>query len=154
MKYKQLAIFTLLSICSSMVKAQSADLKSSPGYSSVVKAIENYVDGLYNVDSTLIRMSVHPELRKRGFWFNAEKKDYVNHVDMTYNQLVALSTTWNKNGDRATADSPKIIEVYDVTDKTASGKLIAEWGIDYFHLCKLDGKWMIMNILWQSHPRK
>jgi hypothetical protein len=42
--------------------------------------------------------------------------------------------------------------ILDILDKTASAKLVADWGIDYMHLAKLDGKWMIKNILWQSPP--
>jgi hypothetical protein len=39
-------------------------------------------------------------------------------------------------------------------DKTAVAKLSAQWGVDHMQLAKIDGKWMIMNILWQSYPRK
>ncbi len=39
-------------------------------------------------------------------------------------------------------------------DQTASVKLIAEWGIDYMHLAKYDGRWKIVNVLWQSHPEE
>ena len=46
------------------------------------------------------------------------------------------------------------ITVYDVLDQTATAKLVAEWGIDYMHLAKFDGKWMIVNVLWQSPPKK
>ena len=40
-----------------------------PEYQSVHEAISNYVNGLYMVDTTLIEASVHPELRKRGYWY-------------------------------------------------------------------------------------
>jgi hypothetical protein len=29
----------------------------------------------------------------------------------------------------------------------------ALWGIDYMHLAKYDGKWKIVNILWQEPPQ-
>jgi hypothetical protein len=38
------------------------------------------------------------------------------------------------------------IAVFDILDKTATAKLEAESGDDYFHLVKLNGKWMIMNV--------
>jgi len=38
--------------------------------------------------------------------------------------------------------------------EAATVKLVAVWGIDYMHLAKFDGKWMIVNIIWQSHPKK
>ncbi|HKK75662.1 MAG TPA: nuclear transport factor 2 family protein [Saprospiraceae bacterium] len=61
-----------------------------------------------------------------------------------------MATRWNKSGQRANADSPKIIKIYDINERTAVGKLIAEWGMDHFQLARIDGKWMIMNVLWQS----
>ena len=39
-----------------------------------------------------------------------------------------------------------------VLDKTASAKVVAHWGVDYMHLAKVDGRWMIRNILCQSPP--
>lgn len=72
---------------------------------------------------------------------------------MTYNQLVSLAGTWNSTGDRVDANTPKDIIVFEVNDKSASAKLTAVWGIDFFHLAKVDGKWKIMNVLWQSTDR-
>jgi hypothetical protein len=28
----------------------------------------------------------------------------------------------------------------------------ASWGIDFMQLAKIDGRWQILNIVWQSHP--
>jgi hypothetical protein len=66
---------------------------------------------------------------------------------------VEIARTYNKEG-KLRKDAPKDIQIYDVLDQTASAKLTAEWGIDYMHLAKMDGKWMIINVLWQSHPPK
>ncbi len=123
-----------------------------PEYEAVEAAILDYVEGIYEVDSTRIEKSVHPELRKRGYWFHPNEKAYRDNLDMTYEQLVHLAATWNKSGESANADSPKVIDIYDINDKTASARLTAEWGLDYFHLAKLDGQWLIMNVLWQSLP--
>ena len=122
----------------------------SADYKGVHAAIIDYVEGLYLADSTRIARSVHPDLRKRGYWYNSQKAEYADNLDMTYQQLKDLAATWNTEGDRANTQSPKIIEIYDINDRTASAKLTAEWGIDYFHLAKLDDKWYIMNVLWQS----
>lgn len=119
----------------------------------VEAAILDYVNGLYLADSSLIHRSVHPELSKSGYYFKGKDKTYSGKLDMSFEQLVKLSASWNKDGKSANEQSPKEITVYEVLDKTASGKLVAEWGIDYFHLAKLDGKWYIMNVLWQSPPQ-
>jgi hypothetical protein len=117
-------------------------------------AIMDYVEGLYEVDTLRIYRSVHPELVKRGFGYNASKKDYGARAEMDFNQLVSLTSQWNAGGKRADQNSPKNIKIYDVQDKTASAKLTAVWGTDYFHLIKINERWWIMNVIWQSIPQK
>ena len=48
--------------------------------------------------------------------------------------------------------TPKKITVFEVLDKIATAKVEAKWGIDYFHLAKINDKWMIVNVLWQDYP--
>lgn len=144
-------MLTILCICfmASICVAQN-NVKYSEDYKGVNTAIFDYVEGLYLADSTRIIRSVHPDLRKRGYWYNADKAAYADNLDMTFQQLKDLAASWNKEGNQANDQSPKIIEIYDLNDRTASAKLTAAWGIDYFHLAKLEGKWYIMNVLWQS----
>lgn len=71
---------------------------------------------------------------------------------MTFDQLVNLAATWNKEGKRDT--SVKEVAVLEVLDQTAVAKVTASWGIDYLLLAKYDGKWLIQQILWQSPPPK
>ena len=136
--------------CSPETTTEVNTIESHEEYSNVEAAILDYVEGVYGVDSTRIERSVHPELRKRGYWYSEEEQKYYDNLNMTYEQLVTLAATWNAKGDQADENSPKQIEIYDINDRTASAKLTAVWGIDYFHLAKLDGKWYIMNVLWQS----
>lgn len=112
-------------------------------------AIEDYVMGIYLVQPERIEQSVHPELWKRGYY---RRDGQYTLYPMTFEQLVKLAGDWNKSGRVDPESAPRKIEIFEVLDKTASAKLTAEWGIDYFHLAKVDGKWMIMNVLWQSPP--
>jgi hypothetical protein len=91
-------------------------------------------------------------MRKIGYWYNPKEKAYRDNLPMTYNQLVKLAATWNKSGKRANENTIKKIEIYDVNTKTASAKLTAAWGVDYFHLSKVNNQWKIMNVIWQSIP--
>ena len=111
-------------------------------------AVEDYVLGVYEVAPERIERSVHPEMRKIGYF--RRDGSYVESP-MTFEQLVALAGSYNADG-QLPDDAPQAIEILDVLDKTATAKLTAIWGIDYFHLVRADGRWMIMNVLWQSHP--
>lgn len=118
------------------------------------ESILDYVEGVYDADTTKIYRSVHPSLVKRGTWYDNQIRNYVPVDEMDFHQLVQLTKTWNSNGRNANSSSIREIIIYDITDKTASAKLTAVWGIDYMHLAKLEGKWYIMNVLWQTHPRE
>lgn len=138
---KILSTLVLLAIASASFAQSDKEL--------VYAAVEDYVDALYLVQPDRIKKSVHPELMKKGFWKGKDKSDYNYQGIMTFDQLVELAGKWNAKGWLA-KDAPKKIDIYDVQDQTASAKLTAYWGTDYFQLAKFDGKWLIVNIFWQG----
>jgi len=116
----------------------------------VRQAATNYVDALYAVDSTLVVRSVHPDLVKYGYY---SRDGEYRGTPMTYAELKELAARWNENQNRVDpSTATKEVVVLDVLDKTASVKIVAHWGVDYLHLAKVDGRWMIQQILWQSPP--
>lgn len=132
-------------------KAKPATNTQMPDDREAVKqAVLDYVEALYEADSSRIERSVHRDLFKLGF--ERDKEGTYKPYRMTYQELYDLAGRWNKNG-RIPKNSKKEIVVYDVADQTASAKLTAMWGIDYLHLAKFDGKWMITDILYQTPPR-
>lgn len=115
-------------------------------------AVLDYVEGVYEVAPERIERSVHPKLAKVGY---ARRKaaDPYREIPMTFEGLVKLAGSYNADGE-IPEGAPKEVVIYEILDQTASIKLIAEWGIDYMHLAKFDGKWKIVNVLWQSHPEE
>jgi hypothetical protein len=141
------ALITLIFLTFSMAAFGQTDVDRA----AVKQAAMDYIESVYNVDPTLVERSVHPDLVKRGFFINRGEANYSQNA-MTFAQLVELAKTYNIKG-RIPKDAPKEVVVFDVADQTASVKVTAAWGIDYMHLAKYDGKWKIINILWQSPPK-
>jgi hypothetical protein len=127
-------------------RAQSAEDREA-----VRQAALDYVEGIYNVQPERIQRSVHPTLVKRGFYKRDATAPYAE-TPMTYEQLVKLAGSWNKEGTRDT--KVKDVTVLDVLDQTAAAKVTASWGVDYLLLGKYEGNWKIVQILWQSPPPK
>ena len=140
-----LATVATIAIGTAIVAAQDTNRAA------VQQAALDYVEGVYEVKPDRIKRSVHPSLVKRGFYMKDASSPYTESP-MTYEQLVNLAGSWNKAGTRDV--SIKKVDVLDVLDQTAVAKVTASWGIDYMLLAKFDGKWMITQILWQSHPPK
>jgi Putative lumazine-binding len=145
-----LAVAALIS-APAISAGQGAAKDAGQDKEAVRQAALDYLEGIYNVQPERIARSVHPTLNKRGFYKKDAASPYVESP-MTYEALVKLASSWNKDGKRDT--SVREIAILDILDQTAVVKLTAAWGIDYMFLGKFDGKWKITQILWQSHPPK
>lgn len=118
-------------------------------YEVIRQTLLDYVEGIYEVDPARIEQSVHPSLHKGGFFMQGNGT--YSFTSMTFSELVELSKHYNEDG-KMPKDAPKEIVIYDVLDQIATAKLTAWWGTDYMQLAKYDSRWMIVNILWQTHP--
>ena len=116
-------------------------------------AVTDYVEAIYRVDTSRIVRSVRPELAKRGYYVPRNQTTYANSP-MSYAELINVAKTFNAKGNVNAESAIKQVTILDMANQTASAKLVATWGIDYMHLAKYDGRWMIVNILWQSTPPK
>ena len=93
----------------------------TPEEEAVYQAVLDYVEGIYNGEPERIKRSVHPELKKHGFYMRDGQ--YMN-IPMEFEQLVQLAATWKKQG-RIPANPPLEITLFEVNDQTAAAKLIA-----------------------------
>lgn len=123
----------------------------SPDEALVRATVLDSVGAVYNVQSERIERSVDPSVVKLGFFRGKNDKDYRPGEKMPYQQLLETAANHNKAG-RLPEDAPKEIAVFDVLDKDACAKRTAQCRIDYFHRSKVDGKWKIVQVLWQSAP--
>ena len=145
---KKLSFLVLLVLSLAVVAKSQADEDRE----AVRRAALDYIESIYEVDPAKVERSVHPDLTKRGFFMRQDQTAYTP-ATMTFAQLVELSKSYNKE-DRVPKDAPKEVVIFEVSDQTASVKVTASWGIDYMHLAKYDGRWKIINVLWQSPPKQ
>lgn len=112
-------------------------------------AVLDYVEAIYTTQPERIAQSVDSALAKTGF-YRSRDADAYRRLPMTYGELVETARTYNEAG-RDYAHVPRLIEVYDVLDQTASARLLATWGVDFMLLAKVEGRWKVTHVLWQSH---
>ncbi|WP_316848445.1 nuclear transport factor 2 family protein [Pedobacter psychrodurus] len=119
----------------------------------IKQAALNYIEAQHNPNPKQMEQALHPRMVKRTFWKDkATGKDYVRETSTE--SMVILAESYNKKNDKFPAVPKKEIKFLDVSDKTASVKLIADEWIDYMHIVKLNGVWKIINVLWQYHDSK
>jgi hypothetical protein len=116
----------------------------------VTKAVMDYVDAFYYGDTMKIQNSISPTVVKFGYYRAKDKPTYEGEP-MSFQQMLDYASSVKKKGVSANvANFPKRIEVLDAQDQTASAKLTAWWGTDYILLSKVNNKWMVTHVLWQS----
>jgi hypothetical protein len=137
------AVFVLaLALVSLPAAAQNSERAA------VHQAALDYVTAVYESRPELIERSVSRDLTKHGFM--RQKDGSYRRAPMTYQELLQVAREWNK--DRKQNVSIKEVTVGEVFDQTATATVRASWGIDFMQLAKIDGRWQILNIVWQSHP--
>jgi hypothetical protein len=114
------------------------------------QAVLDYANSAYLVQPELVGRSVHPHLQKVGY-VQREGQGYVERW-MNFYELKELVSGWNKDKHFDPNTAKREVKILDRLDQTAVARLDAEWGIDFFHLAKIDGKWMILNVIWQTYP--
>ncbi|MCB0463947.1 MAG: nuclear transport factor 2 family protein [Flavobacteriaceae bacterium] len=112
----------------------------------VKETVRKYIESFYLTQPEKGQESIHPLLAKRTIQEFADGSEFLK--GMSFEEMNNLGKVFNAKG-KYNKDSKKEIIILDMMDKTASVKLIAEGWVDYMHLGKINGKWKIINILWQ-----
>ncbi|WP_025145326.1 nuclear transport factor 2 family protein [Pedobacter jeongneungensis] len=114
----------------------------------IKQATLDYIESQHTPNPKQMERALHPRMVKRTFWKDKETgKDYVRETSTE--SMVILAESYNKKKDKFPAVPKKEIKFLDISDRTASVKLIADEWIDYIHIVKLNGAWKIINVLWQ-----
>lgn len=114
----------------------------------IKQAVLDYIESQHTPSPSRMERALHPRMVKRTFWKDkATGKDYLRETNAE--SMILLAESYNKNKDKFPASPRKEVKFLDISEKTASVKLIADEWIDYMHLAKLNDTWKIVNVLWQ-----
>jgi hypothetical protein len=103
--------------------------------------LESWLDG----DGERMRGALHPMLAKRGLDYGPDSAPTaVHHLDTDH--MIESAARGPRRQFQRTCE----ITILDLADNVASVKVVSEPFIDYLHLVKLDGKWSILNALYES----
>jgi len=142
--HRTLLLMTVMAVALSgaALAGNSADEKA------IEQAVQNYVSSIYDMKPELLDKSVSPKLQKLGY-MPAQDGSGLEESWMTLDELKELAGHLNKDGMFDPKTSPRVVTILEHTDMIANVKLEAAWGIDYIHLTKFSGEWMIMNVIWE-----
>jgi hypothetical protein len=134
--------------CFFIAAAVTSAAQSKQDTLAIQRVALDYIESQHNPNARQMERALHPRLVKRTFW--KDKVTGKEFVDEYFAEnMIILAERYNVNGDKFPIKPKKEIKLLDVSEKTASVKLLADEWIDYMHLVKLNGQWKIINVLWQ-----
>jgi len=118
--------------------------------SGIRQAALDYIEGYYEGNAERMARAVHPELAKRIV--NVDERGRYRLGQMSAMTLVE-GTRAGGGKDTPAAERRKDVTIFDIYQNAASAKIYASGWVDYLHLAKWNGRWVIINVLWELHPR-
>ena len=117
--------------------------------SAIRQAALDYIDGYYAGDAARMERAVHPELAKRIVRTNETGRSRLEQMSA---MTLVLGTRAGGGRDTPAAQRRDDTTILDIYQNAASAKIYASGWVDYLHLAKWNGRWVIVNVLWELHP--
>lgn len=116
------------------------------------QAVLDYIEGWYEGNVERMERSLHPDLAKRIVMTNRQN----NRSRLDQMSALTLVQQVRAGGGRETPRErqQKDVTILDIYENAASARLVASDWIDYLHLARFNGRWVIVNVLWELKPRE
>ena len=109
----------------------------------------DYAEGWYAGDAARMERSLHPELSKRRVVSDAQGRSRLSQMSaMSLVQGTREGGGRDTPADRRRAD----VRILDVFHGAASVRVDMDGWIDYLQLARWNGRWVIVNVLWETRP--
>src|SRR5690349_15025449 len=145
------AITALAALCLPLPSLAAQTTATAADSAGIRQAALDYIEGYYEGDAARMERAIHPELAKR----------IVRTNDQGHSQLGQMSAMSLVQGTRAgygkeipVAERHEDVTIFDIYQNAASAKIYASGWVDYLHLAKWSGRWVIVNVLWELHPQR
>jgi len=135
------------------VNAQTTkpNASTTPDAELIKQAALDYIEGWYEGNAERMERALHPELAKRIV--RVDERGRYNLGQMSAMSLV-MGVRSGGGKDTPKEKQQKDVTVLDIFGNTASAKSIASDWVDYLHLAKWRGRWVIVNVLWELKPQE
>jgi len=114
------------------------------------QAALDYIEAYYEGDGARMERALHPELAKRIVRTNEQGRSQLGQMSA---MSLVLGTRAGGGKDIPAANRREDVRILDIYQNAASAKIDASDWVDYLHLAKWNGRWVIVNVLWELHPR-
>jgi hypothetical protein len=111
----------------------------------------DYIEGWYEGNAERMERALHPELAKRIV--NVDPRNGRNSLGQQGALTLINNTKAGYGRETPVGQQRKDVRILDIFGNTASVRVDAVSWIDYMHIAKWNGRWVIVNVLWENRPR-
>jgi hypothetical protein len=140
---------TLLCLGLLVAGAARANAQSVADSAAIRATAHDYIDGWYEGDGARMERALHPHLAKRLVYQDQQGRSRL--VDITALELV--QSTRAGNGKIPPAEWRDSVTILDVFGSAAVARIDATTWVDFLELIKWNGRWVIVNVVWENRPR-
>lgn len=126
---------------------QTAAARHESDLAAIREAAMDYAQGWYEGDVERMRRCLHPDLAKRRIMRDPESgEERLRQV----NQELLVDLTRQGGGSEIPADKRYYdVSMLEVAGDIASLRVNSYQYVDYLHLARSEGRWLIVNVLYQ-----
>ena len=129
--------------------ARLAGAQSAADSAAIRATALDYIEGWYAGDPARMEHALHPELAKRIVETDARGRSRLGQQSA----MTLVTNTRRGGGTDIPADKRKSdVRILDVYGNAASVRVQAASWVDYMHIAKSNGLWVIVNVLWELEP--
>jgi hypothetical protein len=146
----RLSLHTLLLLSTAV--SGTARAQSAADSAAIRATALDYAEGWYEGNADRMARSLHPELVKRIL-----VRDTTTGKTMVQGMGASVLVNSTRHGygkETPKERQQKDVTILDIFGNAASAKAVmADW-VDYMQLGKVDGRWVIVNVLWERKPQQ
>ncbi len=133
-------------------KAEAQKSKTSEADLAAIKQTAlDYCEGWYEGNTEKMERALHPDLAKRIV--RTDPKSGRSRLDQMSAMGLVLGVRSGFGKSTPKEKQFKDVFILDVFENVASVKAVMSDWIDYLHIAKSNGRWVIVNVLWEMKPQ-
>ena len=139
-----------LALVATMLGVLPAHAQATVDSAAIRATALDYIEGWYEGNAERMERALHPELAKRIV--NVNPQNGRHSLGQQSAMTLVQGTRRGGGKDTPSAEQRKDVRILDIFGNTASARVDAGGWVDYLHLAKWNGRWVIVNVLWEIRP--
>jgi hypothetical protein len=125
-----------------------AAAQTSADSTAIREVVLDYVDGWWAGDAERMARALHPDLVKRNVFLHRETGRSM--MNSTSKHEMVEYTRSGGGSENPELKGEVVVRILDLVGDIANVFAASDRYVDYLHLVKWNGKWVIVNVLWGS----